>query len=78
MNVARVFWSGRSQAVRLPKEFRFDSEQVSIKRQGNKIILEPVNDDWGWLQDFTGSVDGDFVAAATEQPPQQERDWSAL
>lgn len=37
---AKVFWSGRSQAVRLPKEFRFDGDEVRIRREGNRVILE--------------------------------------
>jgi virulence-associated protein VagC len=48
---AKVFWSGRSQAVRLPKEFRFDTAEVSIHREGERVILEPVNierDARGW------------------------------
>lgn len=60
--VARVFWSGRSQAVRLPKEFRFDVERVSIRREGNCIILEPLSiarDAQGWplaLWELAGAV----------------------
>jgi antitoxin VapB len=52
---AKVFWSGRSQAVRLPKEFRFDTETVLIRREGNAIILEPV-DTWpeGYAESFAG------------------------
>ena len=45
---AKVFWSGRSQAVRLPKEFRFDAREVRIRRDGDRVILEPLPDDaWG-------------------------------
>lgn len=39
---AKVFWSGRSQAVRLPKEFRFEGTEVRIRREGNAVILEPL------------------------------------
>lgn len=39
---AKLFMNGRSQAVRLPKEFRFEGSQVSIRRDGNKIVLEPI------------------------------------
>jgi antitoxin VapB len=39
---AKVFWTGRSQAVRLPKEFRFDVEELSIRRVGSAVILEPI------------------------------------
>lgn len=40
-DMAKIFWNGRSQAVRLPKEYRFDSAEVSIRREGAKVILEP-------------------------------------
>jgi antitoxin VapB len=39
---AKVFQNGRSQAVRLPKEFRFVGREVSIRREGNAVILEPI------------------------------------
>lgn len=41
-SVAKLFKNGRSQAVRLPKEFRFDGTEVKISKQGEKVILEPV------------------------------------
>ena len=70
---AKVFWSGRSQAVRLPKEFRLDAQEVRIRRHGNALILEPVSDDWDWLDAITGPVDPDFEAAALEKMPDQKR-----
>ncbi len=73
METAKVFWSGRSQAVRLPKAFRFETSEVRIRRHGNAVILEPVVEDWGWLDALTGPLDGDFVRAATERPPEQDR-----
>ena len=39
---ARLFRNGRSQAVRLPKEFRFPGEEVSVRREGEAVILEPI------------------------------------
>jgi antitoxin VapB len=42
---AKVFTTGRSQAVRLPKAFRFDSDEVSIEKVGNAVILRPLKDD---------------------------------
>ena len=42
MGTAKLFRNGRSQAVRLPKEFRFEGEEVSIRREGEAIILEPL------------------------------------
>lgn len=73
MTTAKLFWSGRSQAVRLPKEFRFRGGEVRIRRHGNAVILEPVADDWNWLDSIVGKLDDDFVEAVKEQPEQQER-----
>jgi antitoxin VapB len=69
---AKVFWTGRSQAVRLPKEFRFDSDTVSVRREGKAVILEPA-DDWpdGYIESFTGVPD-DF-----SRPPQGKVDKRA-
>ncbi|MGP8250886.1 MAG: antitoxin [Terracidiphilus sp.] len=41
---AKLFWNGRSQAVRLPKEFRFEGERVRVTRMGVGVLLEPVPD----------------------------------
>lgn len=73
MDTAKIFWSGRSQAVRLPKDFRFDVRTVRIRRHGSAVILEPIPEDWAWLDAVTEQVDEDFAAAASEQPEQQER-----
>lgn len=70
---AKVFWSGRSQAVRLPKEFRFDADEVNIRREGDTVILEPIAKNWDWLNKLTGSFDDAFIAAVEEEVPQQER-----
>ncbi|ANP88064.1 antitoxin [Rhizobium leguminosarum] len=72
METAKIFWSGRSQAVLLPKEFCFDGHSVAIRRQGRTIILEPISDDWDWLADVAGPVDPDFATAVEEQPAGQE------
>jgi antitoxin VapB len=62
---AKLFWSGRSQAVRLPKEFRFEGDSVLVRREGDSIILEPTRG-WpeGWVDSFAGAP-ADF-----ERPPQ--------
>lgn len=73
MATAKVFWSGRSQAVRLPKAFRFDTDEVRIRRQGSAVILEPIPQGWDWLDAVTAPVDADFAAAATTEPAPQER-----
>jgi len=73
MDTAKIFWSGRSQAVRLPKDFRFDAEKVRIRRHGNAVILEPVTEDWAWLDAVVGKLDEDFLSGTSEQGEQQER-----
>ncbi len=45
LSTAKVFTTGRSQAVRLPKAFRFDADEVSIEKVGNAVILRPLKDD---------------------------------
>jgi len=75
MDTAKIFWSGRSQAVRLPKEYRFEGELVRIRRLGAGVLLEPVAQDWSWLSALPGRLDDDDAAAAArEQPVPQQRD----
>lgn len=74
--IAKLFWNGRSQAVRLPKAFRFEGDTVRIRRQGNAVVLEPVSsheDGWAWLRQFEEPLDADFVLAVLEDVPQQLR-----
>lgn len=73
MDTAKIFWSGRSQAVRLPKDFRFRGEEVRIRRHGNAVILEPVADDWAWLDAIAGKLDEDAAQVMNEESQQQER-----
>ncbi len=46
MKTARIFRNGQSQAVRLPKEFRFEDDFVYIKKSGNAVILIPAKNSW--------------------------------
>ncbi|WP_332776965.1 antitoxin [Polaromonas sp.] len=48
LSTAKVFTTGRSQAVRLPKEFRFNTKEVTIERQGDAVVLRPKlsKDEW--------------------------------
>lgn len=67
--IASVFWTGRSQAIRLPKEFRFEGDTVLVHREGSAVILEPMHE-WpaGYVESFAG-VPEDF-----ERPPQGQVD----
>jgi antitoxin VapB len=73
MDTAKIFWSGRSQAVRLPKAFRFDTAEVRIHRRGQAVVLEPIATDWAWLDALIGPADAEFAEAATERPGEQQR-----
>ena len=73
METAKVFWSGRSQAVRLPRAFRVDGREVRIRRRGRAIVLEPVPESWEWLDALVDEVDDDFVSAVRAQPEATER-----
>jgi antitoxin VapB len=72
MTKARLFWSGRSQAVRLPKEYRFEGEEVRIRRHGDAVILEPIASDWSWLDAIAGQMSDDFLPNGREQPAMPE------
>lgn len=72
LKTAKLFWNGRSQAVRLPKEFRFEGDEVHIRRVGTAVILEPVKD-WAWLDAIQGTITEDFLADR-QQPDHQERE----
>lgn len=71
--VARVFWSGRSQAVRLPKEFRVEEDVLLISRRGKALVLEPrlvPVDERGWPRSFWklfGQLPHDFDLGRREE-----------
>lgn len=71
---AKLFMTGRSQAVRLPKEFRFEGEEVLIKRVGNGVLLLPRNQEWANLLSAVYDHPDDFKFER-DQGKQQERDW---
>jgi antitoxin VapB len=71
MTKAKVFWSGRSQAVRLPKEFRFEATEVLIYKEGDVVILKlPKKRSWprGYWSSFDGLSD-DFTLPEDLPPP---------
>ena len=76
--VARVFWSGRSQAVRLPKEFRVDERDLLISRRGKALVLEPraePTDEHGWPKSFWklfGMLSEDFDMGTRTEPAERE------
>ncbi|MDB5878181.1 MAG: AbrB/MazE/SpoVT family DNA-binding protein [Variovorax sp.] len=74
MTFARVFQSGNSQAVRLPKEFRLDAEQVEIFRQGDDIVLRQKPANAAAIFDLLASLPDDFMASGRDDTAPQERE----
>jgi antitoxin VapB len=73
METAKLFQNGQSQAVRLPKEYRFQGDQVYIKRLGDAVILLPYREPWNTLIASLDLFSDDFMDER-EQPAQQERE----
>ena len=78
MQTAKLFQNGRSQAVRLPKAFRMKGQEVKISKQGNKVILEPIETSWEQWFDAINQFSNDFMPNGREEPKIQERDWSSF
>lgn len=74
MTLARVFQSGNSQAVRLPKEFRLNAEQVEIFRQGNDIVLRERPASAAAIFDALTNLPADFMETGRADTPPQERE----
>ena len=74
MEVAKIFETGRSQAVRLPKKFRFDSNEVLIQRLGDAVVLVPKDAAWKTFLEGLNSFSDDFFAEGRVQGVQQERE----
>lgn len=68
-----VFRSGGSQAVRIPKALRLDARRVTVRREGNALVIEPLpdEDEWAWMERVF--ADGQPFEFEREQPPPQER-----
>lgn len=62
-HTARIFMNGRSQAVRLPREFRFDCDTVAIRRVGRHVILSPKYASWEDYWQQAARPSAGFVAA---------------
>ena len=73
MDTARLFQSGRSQAVRLPKAYRCAGTEVVVKHFGNGVLLLPVDDPWQTLQAGLAAFEPGFTLTR-EQPVAEQRD----
>jgi antitoxin VapB len=73
MDTAKLFKTGRSQAVRLPKEYRFDGDEVYIKRVGSAVVLLPKAKDWSALLASLEMFEPGFQIEREQPREQQER-----
>jgi len=73
MKTAKIFQNGQSQAVRLPKEFRFKDDHVYVKKSGNVVMLIPAKDSWESLFDSLDKFSDDFMTER-KQPKVQTRE----
>ena len=73
MKTAKLFRNGRSQAVRLPREFRFEGDRVFIRKSGKGVLLLPAEQTWdAWIENLS-KFPPDFMADGRQQPKVQKR-----
>jgi antitoxin VapB len=68
---AKIFMNGRSQAVRLPKDCRFDCDEVYAEKQGDRVILWAKTPTWDDFFDLESAFGDDFLADRDDVPPQE-------
>jgi len=76
VKTAKLFRNGQSQAVRLPKEFRFEEDHVYIRRAGNAVLLIPARGSWDSLEASLEKFSDDFLADRGQPPPQKRRGFT--
>ena len=74
MMTAKLFENGRSQAVRLPKEYRFNGDEVAINKVGDIVILMPKENKWSAFLNSLELFSDDLMSDGREQPAVQERE----
>ena len=74
MQMAKLFLNGRSQAVRLPKDYQFSGENVYIKRIGEAVMLFPVDKEWEIFLHGLDNFSEDFMSEGRSQGTDQKRE----
>jgi len=74
MDTAKIFLNGRSQAVRLPKEFRFEADEVYVTRLGSAVVLLPKKGSWDIAFTALDGFSDDFMETRDQPAVEQERD----
>lgn len=69
----RLFFSGNSQAVRIPREFQLEGDEVEIQRRGNTLVLRPKKKSWSLLTESLEKFTKDFMEKGRKQPAAQKR-----
>lgn len=69
----RLFMSGNSQAVRIPREFQMDGDEVEIQRRGNTLVIRPAKPSWDPLIESLREFSDDFMPEGRHQPAVQKR-----
>ena len=72
---AKIFMNGRSQAVRLPKEYRFDCDEVYVEKQGDKVIISALQPEWDEFFDTNSAFGDDFLSDREDLPPQERNNF---
>lgn len=75
METAKLFQNGQSQAVKLPKQYRFQDDKVIIKQVGNAVVLLPYENSWQTLFDSLEQFSADFMEGDRQQPESQDREY---
>lgn len=75
METAKVFQTGRSQAVRLPKAFRFNGSEVAIKSFGRGVLLMPIENPWDVMLEAVNEFEHGFLLERAEQGEQIREDF---
>ncbi len=75
MKTAKIFQNGQSQAVRLPKEFRFEDSEVFIKKSGNVVQLIPRSDSWNSLFGSLKKFSREFMSERTQPDLDKREDF---
>jgi len=70
---AKLFMNGRSQAVRLPVEFRFKGREVLLEKRGEAVILRPKPEGWDGFFDRPSKVPVDFLEDRQDPPPEKRK-----
>jgi antitoxin VapB len=74
MKTAKIFRSGNSQAVRIPKEFQMQGDEVEIERKGEVLLLKPKKRSWDAFGESLGKFTDDFMKDGRNQAQVQKRD----